>query len=260
MHYLCLKGQSFRSKSTDISNKHMTKNSRHEFKYIIDAHMMPIFEEYLQKIGLDKDTAQDGSYIVTSLYFDTPLLDDYHDKLSGVKFRRKMRARIYENSFSYGGDVWLEIKEKHNMNIRKIRSVVDGDGFASLLHNTDVAALKSRNGNDAQLRKFLHYFQMKNYHPNIVVRYKRSAYVSYFLSEIRLTIDYDIETCAWSDFVDNGGMFSVAPGRAVMEVKFFGAMPWWFGDMVRRFHLSREPFSKYTNAIDALTAAYPIGR
>jgi len=105
--------------------KAQEKKIRHEFKYILTETEAQIFELYIQKIGLKKDAPHGGSYSVTTLYFDTPLLEDYRDKMSGLKYRKKIRARVY--GYDFGGesdDVWLEIKEKHDMNTGKKRDTI----------------------------------------------------------------------------------------------------------------------------------------
>ena len=242
-------------------NDQPKQGSRHEFKYLIDDSFLPIFAEYLEKIGLHKDEAQDGSYPVTSLYFDTPFLNDYHDKVDGIKFRRKLRARAHQRDTLEAGPVWLEIKEKHDMNIRKIRGLVDGADFAALLAGEFSEGLSRAAENDKSVRLFLYHFFAGNYRPVNVIRYERTAYVERFLSEVRLTIDRSLETCTWHEYMDNRELLSpVFPEQAVMEVKFRGAMPWWFGDMCARFELARKPFSKYTHAINYLLRPSPLAR
>jgi len=244
----------------NIFKNNNISNSRHEFKYVINESLVPVLETYLGRVGLKKDLAQKGSYPVTSLYFDTPFLSDYYDKVDGVKYRRKLRARIYQGGLSESEDVWLEIKEKHDMSIHKIRSCVKGSHFKSLLKGVPSPELLSDAKGDKKLSAFLYHFFMKNYRPMNIVHYYRTAYVADFHSEIRLTLDRNMSTCMWRDFVNNKSLLEFAPAKVVLEVKFKGAMPWWFKDMVGRFKLSRLSFSKYLNAVDQVRRHYPIAR
>lgn len=242
-------------------NDHPKQQSRHEFKYLIDDSLLPVFTEYLEKVGMRKDEAQGGAYPVTSVYFDTPFLGDYHDKVDGIKYRRKLRARAYQRGMLGAGPVWLEIKEKHDMNIRKIRGLVLSADFAALLQGEWSDELARAAERDKAVRLFLYHFFAGNYRPVNVIRYERTAYVDRFLSEVRLTLDGRLETCAWREYMDNSELLSpVFPLRTVMEIKFRGAMPWWFDDLRARFALERVSFSKYTHAVNHLMRPLPIAR
>lgn len=238
----------------------MYKNFRHEFKYIIDNGTADALEAYLEKIGLKKDTAQDGSYAVTSLYFDTPTLEDYYDKLSGIKYRTKLRGRVYDNNFSADKKIWLEIKEKHDMNINKMRESVSYEDWMHLVQIGSTFDIGAKHKESKVIQKFSYLFHRKNYRPHVVVRYDRKAFADTFLSGIRITFDRNLETCAWRVFMDNGEMVVMKQGAVILEVKFTKAMPWWFGDMVKKFHLSRQAFSKYTHAVDTLNRHNRIAR
>jgi hypothetical protein len=39
-------------------------------------------------------------------------------------------------------------------------------------------------------------------------------------------------------------------GECVMEVKLFGAAPYWLREMAAKFRLTRTPFSKYCSAVE----------
>jgi len=238
----------------------MYKNFRYEFKYIINNRLVEALEFYLEKVGLKKDASQNGYYTVTSLYFDTPALDDYHDKISGLKYRRKLRARVYNDNFYIAKNVWLEIKEKHDMNINKMRASIEYDDWMYFLKIGNTFKIGNKYKENKIIQKFLYLFHIKNYRPHIVVKYTRKVFIADFLSGIRVTIDRNLETCAWKVFMDNGEMSDVYRGEAVLEVKFTQAIPWWFGNMLKQFQLSRQSFSKYTNSVDMLNKHKHIAR
>ena len=72
---------------------------RYEFKYQITPTVAEAIRARLLRFGMQPDpesTKYPGNiYPVTSLYFDTPNLDDYHDKAGGLLRRKKIRVRIY---------------------------------------------------------------------------------------------------------------------------------------------------------------------
>ncbi|KKT57856.1 MAG: hypothetical protein UW81_C0004G0029 [Candidatus Giovannonibacteria bacterium GW2011_GWC2_44_9] len=229
----------------------MNNDNRFEFKYVLDAAVAPILKNYFNKIGIRNDPASNGHYVVTSLYFDTPMLSDYYDKLAGNKYRRKLRLRSYCETFNDAKTAWLEIKEKRDMSTNKKRHNIDEDRLKIFLEKGDLFSCQ---------KDFLYLSLIKNYQPHIIVRYKRDAYKDNLFSGVRLTVDSDLETCRWNDFVDNINMAPVCKESIVMEIKFQKAMPWWFKDMIYRFNLSREPFSKYTKSVDVLNRCNPLMR
>lgn len=241
-----------------IFDEKKPKNYRHEFKYILNESMAAIILKYVENLGLRKTSVNNGGYKVTSLYFDTPSLHDYYAKIGGFSHRKKLRARIYDAKFHGGNDpVWLEVKEKHDMNIFKRRASVPRIMWNDFikdwsLHKSGIAK------HDTLLNNFCSRFLREGYMPQIVIRYDRIVFEERFLSEIRMTFDSNIEACKWRDYVYNGQYIPVKKGQTVLEIKFREALPWWFGDMVRRFHLSRSAFSKYTNSIDAVNRHNPI--
>jgi len=235
------------------------KKIRHEFKYILKEKDARAIEIYLNKLGIKKDSAQEGEYPVTSLYFDTPILEDYRDKLSGLKHRKKLRARIHAYNFdNKNHSVWLETKEKHDMNIFKKRAMISNDEW-NMFSDDLYFKVNKISKTDNKLKRFSYLFLRKNYKPHIVVRYFRKAYVGNFISDFRVTFDSNIEACNWVNFKYNN-MVPISRGNVVLEVKFYGAMCWWFKDMVNRFNLSRSAFSKYTNSIDVLKSYNPVAR
>ena len=72
--------------------------SRYEYKFKIPLDLiddvrkfiLPYtkFDPYLEKHGNQR-------YTVRSIYFDTPELDFYYEKIDGVKIRKKLRVRTY---------------------------------------------------------------------------------------------------------------------------------------------------------------------
>lgn len=234
------------------------KKGRYEFKYILNTHQAGLLERYLQKIGLKKDEAKGGSYTVTSLYFDTPLLADYYDKQGGLKKRKKLRARIYANDFRDGTSrIWMEVKNKDDMRTWKNRSALTDKEWDSFMRRDHFVNCRRGVAADGDLNRFLYLFSQRNYRPHVVVRYKRRAYVGKFISDFRITFDSGLEACRWTGMDYNAKMTPVNR-HVIMEVKFSEMMPWWFGQMLSRFDLSRQTFSKYISSVDAINRFNPI--
>ena len=243
-----------------------TGKNRQEFKYLLSAFQAALIESALCRHGLLPDPfSSPGAYAITSLYFDTPELSDYYDKLGGLARRRKLRARSYgENLFHPATDaVWLENKEKDNMLISKSRVRISPESlrdFCGPQGAFDLSAIYDRYKDNERFRRFAFFFLRGNYKPHALVRYRRRAFEGVFRSEFRVTLDRELEACRYNGFQGMILPTLVAPGKVVMEVKFIESLPWWFRTLLETFHLSRTAFSKYANSVDALHALSPLPR
>lgn len=227
---------------------------RFEFKYILDVRTAIEIERYLRTVGLVPDGhSHNGAYTVNSFYFDTPTIGDYREKDGSFLIRKKLRARTYADTWSENPeDIWLEIKKKRNMNIKKSRMKINRTVWESLLGKMP---LNTFDGIDANIyaspvfREFLYFYKRQLYRPSVIVKYKRMAYMADFLSPIRITFDKDVVACLASDPAYERHMTSVSRDRVIMEVKFSNQLPWWFTHALSRFDIQRDDFSKYRNSL-----------
>lgn len=237
---------------------------RFEFKYLLSPQKAVLLMKYLDTLGLQKDeNSRHDFYTINSLYFDTPNLDDYMDKEGSFQVRKKMRVRMYKDSWKEDLDrVWFEIKRKKDMNIYKTRVEVAGDIFRDFYHNSNVLALGDGANIPAEQKKldeFKYLFIKQNYRPRTIVKYKRMAYLDKFLSSVRVTFDKDI-VASWSDpdFFGEEDEVMVSGSNVVMEVKFNGQLPWWFVKARDIFDLKRTDYSKYVHSVESLRLRHGI--
>ena len=95
---------------------------RFEFKYPMSITQARLLEQEIRQLGLAPDafsTYDDGSYDVTSLYFDSYDFYDYDEKAGGFQERKKIRLRIYEPFLDKSEYGFLEIKHKYGMTNKK---------------------------------------------------------------------------------------------------------------------------------------------
>ena len=75
---------------------------RHEMKHQISpAEDLVLSRRLRQLFAHDNYAGEDGTYLVTSLYFDTPYDDAVREKLAGVSRREKFRLRYTRGHFFY---------------------------------------------------------------------------------------------------------------------------------------------------------------
>ncbi len=97
--------------------------NRYEIKYLIDADQVESLRAEMER-RLDRDRhCPDEGYQIWSVYYDTPRLRFYWEKIEGLKFRRKLRVRHYGDRLAATGDtpVCVEIKQRVNRVTQKRR-------------------------------------------------------------------------------------------------------------------------------------------
>ena len=188
--------------------------------------------------------------IVSSLYYDTPGLNSYHEKTGGDFIKTKCRLRWYDPDLSADTALrttYLEIKHKIGQGRRKSRAqvVVDRDWLdtAGLDHPGFRAILA---GDAPSLGEWLPSGLM----PAAVVRYRRRRFICPFTLS-RICLDSDIGLGRINERLLSR-LGPVALGAIVLEVKDGGSaqIPW-----LSRLHaagIRQRSFSKYGACIASL--------
>ncbi len=226
---------------------------RFEFKYQLPREVADKIRFFLKKkMLLDPYLQLTGQeyYWVTSLYFDSPNMKSFYEKIHGAKARRKFRVRAYADQFDSVQEYFLEIKRKYDMTVVKDRMVFgvdDLDAFvtARLDHKNEVAKVDKK-----VWEEYVRAHTLFGLQPMVQVRYKREPFIGKRDSKIRITFDYDIESCLEQhrDFED--AYTPILDSEVViMEVKFNNLLPAWFRDILYEYQLNREPYSKYCESV-----------
>ena len=194
---------------------------RHEVKHQISPQEDLVLASRLGKLfPRDGHAGPDGSYRVTSLYFDTPYDSALREKLDGVNRREKFRLRYYGSDLSF---LRLEKKYKVNGLCGKRSARLTREQAERLLRGDARFLLDT---GDALLLELYSKIQGQGLRPKTIVRYDREAFL-YAPGNVRITLDRDIRTGLGSvDFL-NPGVFCVraaSPGT-VLEVKYDAFLP-----------------------------------
>jgi hypothetical protein len=231
--------------------------SRYEYKYKISNEMIPAIREYcLPYTTVDphlKELKQ-TKYTVRSIYFDTPELDFYYEKMDGLKIRKKLRIRTYNES---GDFAFLEIKRKFVNSVAKERSKLPFLVIERLISTPEDSAIEyPQNDYNARLvsGKFVYNLLKKGLLPVLLVVYEREAYIGLKDERERLTIDTHVRAISEPDLGDilhTKDFIPYMKNAGVLELKFEEMMPYWMKNLVLRFGLKKESISKYCLGIDA---------
>ena len=198
---------------------------RHESKHRISLREDLVLSGRLRRLfSHDSYAGEDGSYRVTSLYFDTPDDSALREKLDGIGKREKFRLRYYGASPSF---IRLEKKFKINGLCGKRSVKMTTEQAQKLLCGEYGFLLES---GDPLCAEFYSKLMGKCLRPRTIVRYDREAFV-YEPGNVRITLDRSIRTGLGSTDFLNEKLFCapVLEQGTVLEVKYDAFLP----DLVR---------------------------
>lgn len=209
-------------------------------------------------------------YRVTSVYFDSPGLDFYWEKVNGISIRKKLRLRYYGDPLPDTSVVdrpcYLELKHRVKDSVLKERIRLTPDGTRQILEDPqqlrNAGALTAES--DRQQRGTIKAIerlgtQMSCRAANII-SYRREAWIGRVDDRLRVTFDYEGTVHDPTGQISAGlppGRKVIPDGHYVMEVKFNSAFPRWIRDIVGQQHLLPRRFSKYAAGIESLKHVAP---
>jgi len=232
--------------------------NRYEIKYFVDELKVPeLRRELVARMETDPYSPK-GGYPVTSLYYDTPDLLFYWEKIEGLKFRRKVRLRLYGEPSDCVDDtpVQIEIKQRVNRVTQKRR--------IALPYGTAQRWLDGREEIDVDIsqRPFVNEVTtlMGNLdlRPIVTTGYLREAYVGTEADlGLRVTIDHKVHGRDRDFHFASGAenRFIIPPKLAIVELKANERVPYWATDMTARMNMSIIRVSKYCQSIEAFGMA-----
>jgi len=111
--------------------------NRYELKYVLtQREYLRIVNDLEGFLDHDRHAGAEGIYRIASLYYDSLDLSCYRNKIDGIKYRRKLRLRIYKDSdMSFG---FVEIKQRINRTVQKRRLRLPIDEAKALCSGEDI--------------------------------------------------------------------------------------------------------------------------
>ena len=198
---------------------------RHEVKHQISPQEDLVLASRLRKLfPRDGHAGPDGSYRVTSLYFDTPDDKALRQKVSGVSRREKFRIRYYGEDLSF---IRLEKKIKEGGLCAKRSTRLTAEQVELLLGGR--IRFLTDSGDPLMIEL---YSKMKGelLQPRTIVSYEREAYI-FTPGNVRVTLDRKLSTCTSPAVFLNSAAHCLEPepGSTILEVKYDAFLP----DIVR---------------------------
>jgi len=222
-----------------------TLKFRHELKYYItEADYLTLRARLSQVTDSDPYAGPDGTYLIRSLYFETPGDRVLQEKLTGVKNREKFRIRLYNGDDSF---IRLEKKMKMTNATAKVSCPVTREECERILAG-DIAWMF---GDARELLNEL-YAKMKyeQLRPKTIVDYSRECFI-YRPGNVRVSIDSQIRTGITSTKLFDPNLPTIKPFGVpviIMEVKFDQYLPSIIKALVQLPNRRVTAFSKYASA------------
>lgn len=230
--------------------------NRYEIKYAVPVKELPKLKPDLERfLGRDEYGGNNGYYSIASLYFDTPDLDCYRNKLDGLLFRRKLRIRIYPDRMD--GPAFVEIKQRVNRTVQKRRLPMTlADAYELCAGGTKY---KLAHADDQEIADEVHFLvKALRLRPKNVIAYTRQAYVGQRVDPgMRLTFDTMIRTRRAEFDLEQFRKTKLAlPATlAVMEVKANERVPHWLISLLARHQCTLSRISKYCHGMSKIMEA-----
>lgn len=217
---------------------------RQEIKFVVDQFKASLLKSELSKLlKVDENNNNDG-YLVTSLYFDTPLNDDFYNKVDSLNEKRKIRIRIYNRDLS---TIKFEVKSKRGKYQKKTSHIISKDLCHEIIsgHYSNTMLLDDYNSPFSIIKQ-------KVYRPKVIVEYNRYALI-YPDFNVRITFDSNIKSSYDVDLLRlNFAHHTVENQNVILEVKFDGILPNSISNILSRHSLNHTSFSKYSNARECI--------
>lgn len=231
---------------------------RYELKFhITREEHAALRERILPRMTYDTYGDPEGKYNIVTLYYESTDKKIYYETMNRLRFRQKLRLRVYDEA-DLSSNAFIEIKQKFRNVVNKRRTMIPlGEAYQVLSEPYNEELIQSVNASNPQiLREALHFKELYNLQPALVVSYDRQAFSGVEESELDLRVTFDYNLKCRSDHLglENGpeGLHFTDEDFVVLEVKVSNSVPFWLARTLSDLGFARRGFSKFCTSIDLL--------
>ncbi|WP_340002826.1 polyphosphate polymerase domain-containing protein [Oceanobacillus sp. FSL K6-0127] len=226
---------------------------RKEQKYLITTVQ---YEQLIQQISpfMRPDKfGEDGKYTVTSLYFESDDHKIYFETKNKLKYRQKLRLRIYDDTDIHG-TAFFEVKQKHKKVVNKRRMLISLSEAYRYINRLE-SCIKNYEGSNIQVLREIDYFRnLYRLEPEMIVSYDRHALHCITDPELRITFDSNLR-CRNEDLLLENGAYGknfVDSNLVVLEVKVNDSVPLWLTRILQQLNCEQRSASKFCTSLELL--------
>lgn len=229
----------------------MDTPGRYEIKFVMPLDKMNSIRRAISEL-LDPDEHNGNhGYHVHSLYFDSPDLDWFWEKVEGERIRTKMRIRIYpEESLQASETAFVELKLKTGNIVHKRRVALATSRALDLCEGRLLDELACPDQVLCEeIGVMVHALALR---PTAITSYSRMAFTSEeSYSRLRITFDTSCRARIHElDLLSDATSFSFLPvNMGIMEIKTAGSIPGWLLHLLQVKRLKINRMSKYCTAV-----------
>ena len=178
-------------------------------------------------------------YKISSLYFDDLYDTDLMDTINGNPSRKKMRIRIYDDSFK---TIKLEVKYKSYSKINKKSCIISKEEMNSLINGVPI----SWDNKDSPRNIFNEKILTAGLRPKVIVTYERSAYL-YESGNTRITFDSNIRSSNQIELFGHKDLYhdKIRDLDYILEVKYDEFIPDFIAQSINISNMLQISYSKY---------------
>jgi hypothetical protein len=234
--------------------------NRFELKYVVDVIRARAFlADLMPFMRPDRHAGPSGRYRVVSLYYDSPRYHCYRAKVEGLKFRRKLRLRVYPASDGSPPRVaMVEIKQRINLTVQKRRVALALDAAEALCGGREgpLCPEGPDRAVEDEVRTMVAAMQLR---PSAVIAYERRPLTGcVYEPGLRVTVDTGVAARVHALDVGAGARnhFLLPPSLCILEVKVNERIPRWLARLLASHDFCLQRVSKYCAG---LRRAHAIG-
>lgn len=218
---------------------------RKETKYIVEKATLALL---LEELSAYMEADEYATSTITNIYFDNDQFDMIQDSLAKKNGREKIRMRVYDAHPTATSQAFLEIKKKENKVGFKYRLTSNPVSVTNYIEKgmADVTITDEKVTSELEILR-QRYGAIK---PKMYIYYDRVSFKGLVDRQIRLTIDHHLLYRA-VDVAANKGKFGhhlLDPSKVIMEIKVPDQVPDWLQNLLDKYRIEKQSFSKYGNA------------
>jgi predicted DNA-binding WGR domain protein len=228
--------------------------TRREQKYLITRAQYEMLVEQMSPYMRYDKFGNEGKYTVTSLYFENQQHAIYFETKNKLRFRQKLRLRIYDDT-DINGLAFFEVKQKHKNVVNKRRTAIPLMDAYSYINKPSDDLERNYAASNYQILKEIHHFRkLYQLEPEMVVSYDRHAFHCITDPDLRVTFDLNLR-CRNEDLNIEYGAYGdnfIDPNLVVLEVKVTDSVPLWLVRILQDLECEQRSASKFCTSLELL--------
>ncbi|MEA5026696.1 MAG: polyphosphate polymerase domain-containing protein [Erysipelotrichaceae bacterium] len=214
---------------------------RYENKYLISQEQYDfILPLLLEHTKLDDYCADNQSYFINNIYFDTQYNSIIRQSLAKPEYKEKLRLRGYQ-LFSQPEDaVFLELKKKYQGVVYKRRVGMSYQEALNLVEK-NIKPIREDYQDQQIIEEIAYFVHTNEIKKHLYMNYQRIALSGINQPDLRITFDKDIYYHYEKDVSKN----LLSDNTYLLEIKTSTSLPIWLVNTLSALQIYQISFSKY---------------